>query len=170
MDYLKRFVSFNILSIIGYWVLGLCIYNFIIIVHFIISKLPFPGMALVLGALMVITYYIIFLLYFLPVFLCEFLISFILSKIFRKQISLNFKNKVYDLLFRFGIFCCFIPITIISSFSLWMMLGAIFGLFLGTIFKYGDSWISLIILCLCMFDIEIKDIFFKKYFVHHKNK
>lgn len=161
MDYLKRFLSFNILSIIGYWVLGLCIYNFICILHFIISKHPLPGMALVLGSLIVYMNTVMGLIYFLSAFLCEFLISFILSKILKKQVGLNFKNKVYDLLFRFGIFCCVIPITIVISFALWI--------FLGFIIKYDDSWIFFIILCFCLFDIEIKDIFFKKYF-HTKTK
>lgn len=156
MDYLKRFVTCNILSIIGYWVLGLCIYNFIIIIHSIISKLPLPGMALVLGSLMIYVNTVMFLIYFLSAFCCEFLILFILSKILKKQVGLNFPQKVYDLLFRFGIFCCVIPITIVIGFALWI--------FLGAIIKYDDSWISLIILCFGMFDIEIKDIFFKKYF------
>ena len=154
MDYLKRFLCFNILSIIGYGVLGYCIYNFIVILFHGIQNLP--GMALVLGAIMVITYYIMFLIYFLPIFFCEFLILFILSKNLKKQVGLNFNNKIYDLLFRFGIFCCFIPITIIISFAIWMVL--------GTIFNYDISWIIFIILCFCIFYIEIKDIFFKKYF------
>ena len=160
MDYLKRFLCFNILSIIGYGVLGYCIYNFIVILFHGIQNLP--GMALVLGALMVITYYIMFLIYFLPIFFCEFLILFILSKTLKKQVGLNFKNNIYDLLFRFGIFSCFIPITIIISFAISMIL--------VIIFKCNDSLILVIILCFCIFNLEIKDIFFKKYFVHSKNK
>ncbi len=154
MDFLKRFLCFNILSIIGYGVLGYCIYNFIVILYHGIQNLP--GMALVLGAIMVITYYIMFLIYFLPIFFCEFLILFILSKNLKKQVGLNFNNKIYDLLFRFGIFCCFIPITIIISFAIWM--------FMGVVLKCANSWIALIILFVCMLDLEIKDIFFKKYF------
>ncbi len=156
MDYLKRFVSFNILSIIGYWVLGLCIYNFIGILRCVINEIPIPGMALIIAAAIVCKNTVMSLIYFLSAFLCEFLISFISSKIFKKQVGLNFNNKIYDLLLRFGIFCCIIPITILIGFSLWMML--------GVIFNYDYSWLSLIILCFGMFDIEIKDIFFRKYF------
>ena len=159
MDYLKRFLCFNILSIIGYGVLGYCIYNFIVILFHGIQNLP--GMALVLGALIVYMNTVMFLIYFLPIFFCEFLILFILSKTLKKQVGLNFNNKRYDLLFRFGIFCCFIPITIIIHFAIWM--------FLGTIFNTADSWIRFIILYFCIFDMEIKDIFFRKYFVHSKN-
>ncbi len=155
MDYLKRFVTCNILSIIGYWVLGLCIYNFIGILHCVINEIPIPGMAAIIGAAIVCKNTVMSLIYFLSTFLCEFLILFILSKILKKQVGLNFNNKVYDLLFRFGIFCCVIPITIVIGFALWIFLGVI---------KCGGSWISLIILCFGMFDIEIKDIFFKKYF------
>ena len=166
MDYLKRFLSFNILSITGYWVLGLCIYTLISILHY---GRYLPGIILVLGSIMFVVKAVIFLIYFSAGFLCEFLILFVLSRILKKQVGLNVKNKVYDILFRFGIFSCFIPITIMSCFALLLMLGAIFELFLGPMFKYGDSWISLIILCFVLFDIEIKDIFFKKYF-HTKTK
>ena len=162
MDYLKRFVTCNILSIIGYWVLGLCIYNFIGILHCVINEIPIPGMAAIIGAAIVCKNTVMSLIYFLPAFCCEFLILFILSKILKKQVGLNFNNKVYDLLFRFGIFCCFIPITIVIGFALWILL--------GTIFNTADSWIRFIILYFCIFDMEIKDIFFRKYFVHSKNK
>ncbi len=162
MDYLKRFVTCNILSIIGYWVLGLCIYNFIGILHCVINEIPIPGMAAIIGAAIVCKNTVMSLIYFLSTFLCEFLILFILSKILKKQVGLNFNNKVYDLLFRFGIFCCVIPITIVIGFALWILL--------GTIFNTADSWIRFIILYFCIFDMEIKDIFFRKYFVHSKNK
>ena len=156
MDYLKRFVSFNILSIIGYWVLGFFIYNFIIILHCGIHKLP--GMTLVLGFLMVITYYIMFLIYFLPAFCCEFLILFILSKILKKQIGLNFKNKVYDIVFRLGICFCTIPITIILALFILLLVLCIMP-------HDGElTYTSLIALTFAVFDIEIKYIFLKKYF------
>ena len=154
MDYLKRFLCFNILSIIGYGVLGYCIYNFIVILFHGIQNLP--GMALVLGALIVYMNTVMFLIYFLSAFFCEFLILFILSKTLKKQVGLNFNNKIYYLLFRFGIFACFIPITIIISFAISMIL--------VIIFKCNDSLILVIILCFCIFNLEIKDIFFKKYF------
>ena len=154
MDFLKRFLCFNILSIIGYGVLGYCIYNFIVILFHGIQNLP--GMALVLGALIVYMNTVMFLIYFLSAFFCEFLILFILSKNLKKQVGLNFNNKIYDLLFRFGIFACFIPITIIISFAISMIL--------VIIFKCNDSLILVIILCFCIFNLEIKDIFFKKYF------
>ena len=158
MDYLKRFVTCNILSIIGYWVLGLCIYNFIIIVHSIISKLPFPGMALVLGSLMIYVNTVMSLIYFLSAFCCEFLILFILSKILKKQVGLNFKNKVYDIVFRLGICFCTIPITIILALFILLLVLCIMP-------HDGElTYTSLVALTFAVFDIEIKYIFLKKYF------
>ena len=78
MDYLKRFLSFNILSIIGYWVLGLCIYTLISILHYGENC---PSMPLILGSIMFVAYAVIFLICFSAVFLCEFLILFVLSRI-----------------------------------------------------------------------------------------
>ena len=153
MDYLKKYISFNLFAFYGYFALGRFLY------YLYTGYSSRDGLCFAWGGVIGIIRIMMESPYFLLGFLCEFIILFILSKIFKKKLGLNIQNKVYDVLFRFGFMSVFVPITIIISF--------LFCAFLGFLLPpYREcNLISVIAYFVGVFDILIRCIFFRKYFV-----
>ena len=149
MDYLKKYISFNLFAFYGYFVLS----------RFILYWKNYDTQLFYFGLLQNCAESILISFIFPILFLCEFIILFILSKIFKKKPGLNIQNKVYDVLYRLGFMSVFVPITIIISF--------LFCAFLGFLLPpYREcNLISVIAYFVGIFDILIRCIFLRKYFV-----
>ena len=146
MDYLKKYISFNLFAFYGYFVLS----------RFILYWKNYNTQLFYLGLLQNCAESILISFIFPILFLCEFVILFILSKIFKKKPGLNIQNKVYDVLFRLGFMSAFVPLTGLAIFIFIMFICATNTLF--------SLW-QIIIFAILLFDIQIKCIFFRKYFV-----
>ena len=151
MDYLKKYISFNLFAFYGYFALGRYVDS--IIYNYVKIK---DGLSFALCIVGNPVYMIQESLYFLLGFLCEFIILFILSKIFKKKPGLNIQNKVYDVLFRLGFMSAFVPLTGLAIF--------IFIMFICVTNTLFSLW-QIIIFAILLFDIQIRCIFFRKYFV-----
>ena len=149
MNYLKKYISFNLFAFYGYFVLS----------RFILYWKNYNTQLFYLGLLQNCAESILISFIFPILFLCEFIILFILSKIFKKKLGLNIQNKVYDVLFRLGFMSAFIPIIMIISFSFCLLLGFLLP-------PYREcNLISVIAYFVGVFDILIRCIFLRKYFV-----
>ena len=146
MDYLKKYISFNLFAFYGYFVLS----------RFILYWKNYNTQLFYLGLLQNCAESILISFIFPILFLCEFVILFILSKIFKKKPGLNIQNKVYDVLFRLGFMSAFVPLTGLAIF--------IFIMFICVTNTLFSLW-QIIIFAILLFDIQIKCIFFRKYFV-----
>ena len=146
MDYLKKYISFNLFAFYGYFVLS----------RFILYWKNYNTQLFYLGLLQNCAESILISFIFPILFLCEFIILFILSKIFKKKPGLNIQNKVYDVLFRLGFMSAFVPLTGLAIFIFIMFICATNTLF--------SLW-QIIIFAILLFDIQIKCIFFRKYFI-----
>ena len=146
MNYLKKYISFNLFAFYGYFVLS----------RFILYWKNYNTQLFYLGLLQNCAESILISFIFPILFLCEFVILFILSKIFKKKPGLNIQNKVYDVLFRLGFMSAFVPLTGLAIFIFIMFICATNTLF--------SLW-QIIIFAILLFDIQIRCIFFRKYFV-----
>ena len=146
MDYLKKYISFNLFAFYGYFVLS----------RFILYWKNYNTQLFYLGLLQNCAESILISFIFPILFLCEFVILFILSKIFKKKPGLNIQNKVYDVLFRLGFMSAFVPLTGLAIF--------IFIMFICVTNTLFSLW-QIIIFAILLFDIQIRCIFFRKYFV-----
>lgn len=150
MDYLKKFLSINLFALYGYWV-------------FIKYLSIYPQYDNIFAYTLNLTIHFVYFLmqakYFFITLCIEFCIIFILKLIFKKEIGLNLKNTIYDIIFRLGIFLSFVPIALILTFGLIIPMPFLLP-------SGGDiTDASLFALCFTIFDAEIRYIFFKKYFV-----
>ena len=150
MDYLKKYISFNLFAFYGYFALGRFLY------YLYTGYSSRYGLCFAWGGVIGIIRIMMESPYFLLGFLCEFVILFILSKIFKKKPGLNIQNKVYDVLFRLGFMSAFVPLTGLAIFIFIMFICATNTLF--------SLW-QIIIFAILLFDIQIRCIFFRKYFV-----
>ena len=146
MDYLKKYISFNLFAFYGYFALS----------RFILYWKNYNNQLFYFGLLQNCAESILISFIFPILFLCEFIILFILSKIFKKKLGLNIQNKVYDVLFRLGFMSAFVPLTGLAIF--------IFIMFICVTNTLFSLW-QIIIFAILLFDIQIRCIFFRKYFV-----
>lgn len=152
MDYLKRYISFNLFAFYGYYVLGRFVY---VVTHAINNATDgFSFLVYIIGN---IGYMILIALHFVLAFLCEFILLFILSKIFKKKLGLNIQNKVYDILYRLGVMFVFIPVVIPASLLIYTLN------YIEPI--YADSWLFMQAYLIGVIDLLIKGIFLRKYFI-----
>ena len=146
MDYLKKYISFNLFAFYGYFALS----------RFILYWKNYNTQLFYFGLLQNCAESILISFIFPILFLCEFIILFILSKIFKKKLGLNIQNKVYDVLYRLGFMSAFVPLTGLAIF--------IFIMFICVTNTLFSLW-QIIIFAILLFDIQIRCIFFRKYFV-----
>ena len=97
MEKLKTYITFNLCSIFGYYILpelAQLIYSYNIKYNIFHSCI---------GLISYIMFFI-FLFYCISAFCIELLLRFIIKKIWKKDFKLHFDNKIYNFLFRLGIF------------------------------------------------------------------
>ena len=107
MDYLKKFITINLYSIFGYYMLGYFIY----LMHASRGYI----LAYVYGALYIMLKYAQILKYVLIIFTVELVIQYLIKFIFKRDIKINIQNKVYDFLVRLGILFSFVPLIAIGT-------------------------------------------------------
>ena len=108
MEKLKTYITFNLCSIFGYYILpelAQLIYSYNIKYNIFHSCI---------GLISYIMFFI-FLFYCISAFCIELLLRFIIKKIWKKDFKLHFDNKIYNFLFRLGIFFIMMYITFLLS-------------------------------------------------------
>ena len=125
MNFLKKYLTFHICALFGYatLIMGLCcidIFNNLNLERLksIIWFLTYPNPLNLMIYILFATYFYSF---FIPIFTGEIILHKIIKKVFKKDLSINIKNKYYNIFFFIGlIFLCLIlfPGTAIVSFYL----------------------------------------------------
>ena len=108
MEKLKTYITFNLCSIFGYYILpelAQLIYSYNIKYNIFHSCV---------GLISYIMFFI-FLFCCISAFCIELLLRFIIKKIWKKDFKLHFDNKIYNFLFRLGIFFIMMYITFLLS-------------------------------------------------------
>lgn len=160
MNYLKKFITANIYSLLGYAIFVYTIYWLTVIFNS-----GTAGEAAALATVIKLYFWFRYLLIFIYAILIEFIIKFIISKMLKKEIKLNFKIPKYDFFFRFGFLLSFsFPIIILTPF-IWCCIESIIKMLtLTDMIIYGDftNTIRGIIYYALVLDFFIKIIFNKK--------
>ena len=120
MEKLQKLVSINLFSLLGYIIIGFFIYNF----QNYIPRLYYVSIMSIGGV--AIHSCLSLLRIFFAIFLIEIIFKWFMKKKYNKIFELNINNKIYNFLFRLGIFFLIIPFLTIFNFVFSLGLGILF--------------------------------------------
>ena len=133
MNFLKKYLTFHLSALFGYYCLGQFISDLINPRKIIKLMDILSGDPLTINAIYMVSFifFIIFSAYFVLIFTSEVLIKLFIKKTIKKDLSINIQNKYYNIFFYIGLL-----LTVI-----FMTPGVIFSIlfFLALISLYSNS-------------------------------
>ena len=139
---MKKYISLNILSILGYIIIFLWIINLLTLGHCFCNWFSNP-----IYTLLIIFKQFLIVLSLLVLFLAEYL----LKKLNAHFFLINFENKLYSFLFKLGYLFLFIPFLIVASSFILLPLIKFFNLKIIIILITIAFLLEIIIISYCFF-------------------
>ena len=116
MNFLKKYLTFHICSLLGYYfifkipILGVAKFFFLLIPYF--GGINDEAFHFLNDTLIVSIFFtFIFFIFFILIFSIELLIHLLAKLIFKKDLSLNFNNRYYNIFFSIGLLCFLYPFS-----------------------------------------------------------
>lgn len=122
MEKLQKLVSINLFSLLGYIIIGFFIYN-LKDYDSLLGYLSVLGINIRIVLDLLIVFRILF-----AIFLIEIIFKWFMKKKYNKIFELNINNKIYNFLFRLGIFFLIIPFLTFFNLCLTLGIDALFNI------------------------------------------
>lgn len=122
MEKLQKLVSINLFSLLGYIIIGFFIYN-LKDYDSLLGYLSVLGINIRIALDLLIVFRILF-----AIFLIEIIFKWSMKKKYNKIFELNINNKIYNFLFRLGIFFLIIPFLTFFNLCLTLGIDALFNI------------------------------------------
>ncbi len=122
MEKLQKLVSINLFSLLGYIIIGFFIYN-LKDYDSLLGYLSVLGINIRIALDLLIVFRILF-----AIFLIEIIFKWCMKKKYNKIFELNINNKIYNFLFRLGIFFLIIPFLTFFNLCLTLGIDALFNI------------------------------------------